>query len=71
MPVDYFPASILQNGLKMTTEPPAGLKANLKRTFTNIIDRDVFYQADQFQKDLQIEREQLREQWRQQQLLAA
>ena len=62
MPVGYFPASILQNGLKMTTEPPSGLKANLKRTFTNIIDREAFYLADQFEKDLEIEREQLREQ---------
>ena len=63
MPVDYFPASILQNGLKMTTEPPSGLKANLKRMFTNIIDRDVFYQADEFEKGLQIEREELKEKW--------
>lgn len=37
MPADYFPAAILQNGLKMTTEPPRGVKANLKRSYTNLI----------------------------------
>lgn len=33
MPVDYFPQSILQSGLKMTTEPPRGIKANLQRSY--------------------------------------
>lgn len=35
MPADYFPVSVLQNSLKLTTEPPRGLKANLKRCFAN------------------------------------
>ena len=44
MPAEYFPASILQNGLKMTTEPPRGIKANLKRSYTNIVTSD-FYES--------------------------
>jgi dynein heavy chain len=35
MPADYFPVSILQNSIKMTIEPPRGLKANLKRSFAD------------------------------------
>ena len=33
MPVEYFPQSVLQSGLKMTTEPPRGIKANLQRSY--------------------------------------
>jgi len=36
MPANYFPVSILQNGIKLTTEPPRGLKANLKRSWGNL-----------------------------------
>jgi len=35
MPVDYFPTYILQNGIKLTTEPPRGIRANLKRIWNN------------------------------------
>ena len=54
MPEDYFPASILQNGVKMTTEPPQGLKANLKRIFTSIIDKEMYDAADHHVRDTRL-----------------
>ena len=36
MPSEYFPVGLLQNSLKVTTEPPSGLKANILNIFSQI-----------------------------------
>lgn len=36
MPTPSFSIAILQNSVKMTLEPPQGLRNNLLRTYTNL-----------------------------------
>ncbi len=38
MPNKEFPVSILQNSLKLTTEPPSGIKGNIRKLFDDIND---------------------------------
>lgn len=43
-PHPKFPISILQSSIKMTTEPPSGIKANMKRLY-NLMTEDTFNQC--------------------------
>ena len=38
MPTPKFPISVLQNSVKVTCEPPTGIKANLKNSYGNLDD---------------------------------
>lgn len=52
MPADYFPVSVLQNGVKLTTEPPRGMKANMKRSFAEMSENlfDTCKKPESFKK---------------------
>ena len=52
MPTPKFPVSTLQNSVKMTLEPPQGLRANLRRSYTTLDDRELndCNKANEFKK---------------------
>lgn len=41
MPVPYFPIPILQTGVKITNEPPKGIKSNITRTLNSMKDESL------------------------------
>ena len=45
MPSIAFPVSGLQNGAKMTMEPPKGIKANLLKSYGTMVQDDTFLNA--------------------------
>jgi len=45
-----FPLGLLQMAIKITTEPPKGLKAGISRTFSTIVNQDFLEKVEPYEK---------------------
>eukprot|EP00960_Hanusia_phi_P050219 760078-Hanusia_phi.AAC.2 len=55
MPSKVFPASVLQAGIKLTNEPPKGLRANMKRTYEDMSESEFLYFDEKASEDEKFE----------------
>ena len=47
---DEFPLGLLQMAIKVTTEPPKGLKAGLARTYSTMVNQDFLEKVEPYEK---------------------
>lgn len=51
-PHKEFPLGLLQMAIKVTTEPPDGLKAGISRTFNTMINQDFMEKVEPYDKQV-------------------